>query len=84
MDTGKLVKRFRYSRAITRKNRGLTSKHEQTARFENDDEFVFELAGAKGRALVRCRVAMPQCERASDLGGILTTSYEKIDFGPNW
>lgn len=75
MTDGALLAAYAFGPGIGPKKWDITSRREQTARFEDDESFVFQLTQKRGSVLVRCSVA-GECERAGDWGGNITTPYE--------
>lgn len=56
----------------------ITLNYEQTARFESDDHFVFQVDAGKRKVLVRCSTAAGRCKRASAYGGNVSFAYERF------
>ena len=77
MADGELLQSFAYGPKITMDNWSITAEHEQTARFETDRRFVFQLTTRRGAVLVRCRLS-GRCQRASDWGGDISTPHERF------
>lgn len=75
MSDGALLDSIAYGPRITTDDWELGKTHEQTARWENNRRYVFQLATRRGAVLVRCRLNGP-CKRASNYGGDITTSFE--------
>lgn len=81
MADGRLLDAISLGDHFTMENWSITSAHEQTVRWETDTRFVVELAVRGGAVLVRCRAA-GRCERASDVGGNISTPYEPFLWPP--
>lgn len=77
MDDGTLIDSISFGERITMDNWSITSSHEQTVRWESDDTLVFQLGSPRGAVLVRCRLD-GACQRASDVGGNISTPYESF------
>jgi hypothetical protein len=75
MDDGVLLDSIAFGQRITQDNWHVGRTHEQTARWESDRRFVFQLGTPRGSVLVRCRLG-GACQRASDPGGDITVPYE--------
>lgn len=75
VDDGTLLDAISLGDHITMGNWSITTAHEQTIRWEDDTHYVVQLAARGGAVLVRCRVG-GRCERASDVGGDVSTPYE--------
>ena len=77
MSDGALLDSISFGRRITQDTWSITAQHEQTAAWEDDDTYVFQLGSPTGAVLVRCTLGRT-CERASDTGGNITTPYESF------
>lgn len=77
MSDGALLDSIAFGRRITQDTWSITAQHEQTAAWEDDDTYVFQLGTPSGAVLVRCTL-VGRCERASDTGGDVTTPYESF------
>jgi hypothetical protein len=75
MDDGDLLDSIAFGTRITMDNWSITSAHEQTVRWESSTKLVLQLGSSRGAVLVRCRID-GDCERASDLGGNISTPHE--------
>ncbi|GAA5118256.1 hypothetical protein GCM10023339_30540 [Alloalcanivorax gelatiniphagus] len=75
MSDGALLDSIAYGARITQDDWSITAQHEQTAAWEDDETFVFQLTGRAGSVLVRCDLDR-QCERASDVGGNISFPHE--------
>ena len=75
MSDGALLDSISFGERITQHNWSVGRTHEQTARWESDRRFVFQLTTRRGAVLVRCTLD-GACRRASDYGGDITVPYE--------
>lgn len=75
MDDGRLLDAIDLGDHFTMENWSITSAHEQTVRWESDSAYVVQLKVRGGAVLVRCRIG-GRCDRASDVGGNISTPYE--------
>ncbi|UFN44443.1 hypothetical protein [Nocardioides okcheonensis] len=75
MDDGRLLDALSLGDHITMDTWSITTSHEQTVRWEDDSHYVVQLPVGRDAVLVRCRVG-GRCERASDVGGDVSTPYE--------
>ena len=78
MTDGTLLDHIAFGPRITVDNWSIINDHEQTARFEDDASFVFQLTTARGAVLVRCPVGGRDCERASDVGSDISAPFERF------
>jgi hypothetical protein len=78
MADGSLLDHIAFGPRITVDNWSIIHDHEQTARFEDDASFVFQLTTARGAVLVRCPVGGRDCERASDVGSDISAPFERF------
>lgn len=74
MSDGQLVRAFRYGGRT--QPRSIHTQDEQTARFESDSRFVFEVRAQKRSVLVRCATG-GKCERASGWAPHISVPHEK-------
>lgn len=77
LDDGTLLDAISLGDHITMDNWSITTSHEQTVRWEDDAHYVVQLPVGRDAVLVRCRVG-GRCERASEVGGNVSTSYEEF------
>lgn len=75
MSDGALLDSIAYGDRITEETWSITSQHEQTAAWETNRRFVFELRTSRGSVLVRCSLSQ-RCQRASDVGGNVSFPHE--------
>ena len=75
MNDGRLLDSIAFGETVPRDNGSVSAAHEQTARWETNRRFVFQLTTPRGAVLVRCRLG-GRCNRASDYGGNISTPYE--------
>lgn len=68
MSDGELLAAYRYGPGVAADDWSVASSHEQSARFETDKAFVFQMNTRRGAVLVRCRTN-DNCRRASGWGG---------------
>jgi hypothetical protein len=78
MADGSLLDHIAFGPKITVDTWSIVNDHEQTARFEDDASFVFQLTTARGAVLVRCPVRGRDCERASDVGSDISAPFERF------
>jgi len=78
MADGSLVDHITFGPKITEDNWSIINDHEQTARFEDDSSYVFQLTTTRGAVLVRCPVGGRACERASDFGSDISVPFERF------
>lgn len=78
MADGSLVDHIAFGPKITEDTWSIINDHEQTARFEDDASYVFQLTTARGAVLVRCPVGGRDCERASDFGSDISVPFERF------
>ncbi|SEC85598.1 hypothetical protein SAMN04489844_3124 [Nocardioides exalbidus] len=77
MSDGTLLDSIAFGKRITMDNWSITSAHEQTAAWEGNRRFVFQLAAPGGAVLVRCDLEK-SCRRASDVGGNISFPHESF------
>ena len=77
MSDGTVLQQFGYGRAVPRQEYWSIGDAEQTARFESDTHFVFELVTAGRSRLIRCSTA-GRCAKASGPGGGVSVSFEQF------
>lgn len=78
MSDGKVLRQYSYGRVIRpREFWSFDGDTAQTARFEGNRRFVFELAAGGRARLVRCTMA-GRCVQASRTGGGVSTTYERF------
>ncbi|MBC2934204.1 hypothetical protein [Nocardioides sp. zg-1228] len=77
MSDGALLDSIAFGRRITEDSWSITSEHEQTAAWEGNRRFVFQLPARGGAVLVRCDLAQ-SCQRASDVGGNISFPHESF------
>ncbi|CAM3840449.1 hypothetical protein NOZE110980_17320 [Nocardioides zeicaulis] len=77
MSDGALLDSIAFGRRITRDSWSITSQHEQTAAWESNSRFVFQLPAPGGAVLVRCDLQQ-SCRRASDVGGNVSFPHESF------
>lgn len=75
MADGALLDSIAFGRRITQDNWSITAQHEQTAAWESDRRFVFQVQTPRGAVLVRCDLDQ-RCQRASDTGGNISFAHE--------
>lgn len=75
MTDGSLLDAIALGDHVTMDNWSITTSHEQTLRWEDDSHYVVQMPVRGGAVLVRCRVG-GRCERASAVGGNISTPYE--------
>lgn len=76
MADGTLLQAFTYG---SKEGRWLiTRTYEQSARFETDDHFVFQVDAGRRKVLVRCSTAAGRCKRASAYGGNVSFAHERF------
>ena len=75
MSDGALLDSIDDGARITRETWSITSQHEQTAAWETNHRFVFQVQAPGGAVLVRCTLGR-RCQRASDVGGNITFAHE--------
>jgi hypothetical protein len=67
LSDGALLDSVKYDKAITEETWQAGVGHDQTARWETNEAYVFEMQNKRGSILIRCTVA-GDCERASARG----------------
>jgi hypothetical protein len=75
MSDGALLDSIDFGKRITEETWSITSQHEQTAAWETNHRFVFEMRTPRGSVLVRCSLDQ-RCQRASGLGGNVSFAHE--------
>lgn len=75
MSNGRVLQQFRFGRRLTPTHSGWMA-FEQTARFETNKRFVFQVEAGARNVLVRCTRA-GKCVRASRTGGDISFPYER-------
>ncbi|GAA1940032.1 hypothetical protein [Nocardioides hwasunensis] len=77
MSDGRLLDSIAYGERITQDNWSLGTRHEQTAAWQGNRRFVFQLTTPRGAVLVRCDLDRA-CQRASDVGGDISFAHESF------